>query len=397
MRNHIQRHGETGLQRSSVGKTRLSRLRRALEASSIDLLILEDREGISWLCGSADADVVLVPAEDKKPVTAFTRKKEKFSERAWAKFETKGLSHLKETVKRFRAVEMASDSAHGLFSSHLRNSQRIRIRDGFTLFWKVASVKDVTELERFRLGASVAEKLMKLALENLETGVMEIDLNDKVMIEGRTLVYEENEKLDPLYPEYMPMIRGIIEDNPAVKITFGSSTAEPHALPRCRKLRENDIVSICLVPNIDGYWVELELTTFTGKPSPELFEYNRFKKELLEDTLELCCQGIRPCDIDKHVRRELKVKGVKGEVLHASGHGIGLKLHEPPILEASGQGLAEEPLESGQTLAIEPGFYFKRRYGFRDSVTIVIKRNKPEVVTNLPVLHGAFSNRSARN
>lgn len=372
------------MQRSSVGKTRLNRLRRALEASSIDLLILEDREGISWLCGSADANVVLVPADDEKPVTAFTRKKEKFLERAWAKIETKGLSHLKDTVKRSRAVEMASDSAHGLLASNLRDSQRIKIRDGSTLFWKVASVKDVIELERFKLGASVAGRLMKLALENLETGVMEIDLNDKVVMEGRTLVYEEHEKLDPLYPEYMPMIHGVIEDNPAVKITFGSSTAEPHALPRCRKLRKNDIVSICLVPNIDGYWVELELTTFTGKPSPELLEYNWFKNELLKDTLELCCQGIRSCEVDKHVRRELKAKGLDGEVLHASGHGIGLKLHEPPILEATGQGLAEEPLQSGQTLAIEPGFYFKGRYGFRDSVTIVIRKNKPEVLTNLP-------------
>lgn len=379
------------MKRSSVGKTRANKLRRALETNNIGLLILEDRESITWLCGSADADVVLVPADSKKSLIVFTRRKPKFLERAWAKFEMKGLSQIKEIVRKFRTVEIASDSTSKPFSLYLRKNVKIKIKNGFTLFWKVASVKDVIELKRFRIGALTAEKLMKFALDNLENGIMEIDLNDKVIIEGRTLVYEENEKLDRLYPRYTPMIRGIIEDNPAVKITFGSSTADPHALSRCRKLRKTDIVCLCAAPNIDGYWVELELTTFHGKPSSKLFEYNQFKTKLLKDTLEVCREGIKPCEIDKHVREMLKARGLESKVLHASGHGIGLKLHEPPILEVTGDGLAEEPLQSGQTLAIEPGFYFKRRYGFRDSVTIVIKRNEPSVLTNFPAPHNSFS------
>ena len=379
------------MQRSSIGRVRIGKLRQALEANKIGLLILEDREDITWLCGSGDADVVLVSANDKEPLKVFTRKKEKFSERTWAEFESGIYRELKKTVGKFR-MKIASDCQRKPFSSHLVKNQRSKIQDGFTLFWKVASVKDAVEQERFRIGALVAEKLMKFALDNLEHGIMEIDLNDKVMIKGRTLVYEENEKLDHLYPEYTPMITGIIEDNPAVKITFGSSTAEPHALPRFRKLRKNDIISICVIPNIDGYWVELELTTFVGKPSSKLFEHNQFKRKLLEDTLELCREGTKPCELHENVREEIQARGFENKFLHASGHGIGLKLHEPPILEALCNGLAEEPLQRGQTLAIEPGFYFKRRYGFRDCVTIAIKRNKPEILANFPAPHELSQN-----
>lgn len=363
----------------------MNKLREALEANNIDLLILEDKENITWLCGSSDANVVLVPANDREPLRVFTDRKEKFLERAWAEFEMKDLSHVKKAARKFQNIEIASDCLPGLFSSHFMKSLKIKVQNGFALFWKVASVKDAVELARFRIGALVAEKLMKFALDNLETGVMEINLNDKVMIEGRTFVYEENEKLDRLYPGYVPMIRGIIEDNPAVKITFGSSTAEPHAMPRCRKLRKNEVVSICIVPNIDGYWVELELTTLVGKPSTKLFEYNRIKRGLLKDTLDRCHEGIKPCEIDEYAREELKAKTLQSKILHASGHGIGLKLHEPPILKALGDELAEEPLQSGQTLAIEPGFYFKGRYGFRDSVTIVVRRNKPMILTDFPI------------
>lgn len=366
-----------------MGKARMNKLLKALRTSNVGLLILEDRESITWLCGTAEADVVLVPVDNMPPI-AFTRRKAKFLQRTWAEFETKDLPQLKEVARKFSAVIMASDSPHKLFSSYLGKSLKIKIQSGFELFWKVASVKGKIELKRFRIGALVAEKLMKFALDNLKIGVTEIDLNDKVMIEGRRLVYEENEKLDKLYPEYTPMIRGIIEDNPAVKITFGSSTAVPHALPRCRKLRKNDVVSICIVPNIDGYWVELELTTLVGKPLSKLFEYNRFKRKLLRDTLELCREGTKPCDIDTYVRERLKAQSLKSKILHASGHGIGLKLHEPPILEASSDGLAGEPLQRGQTLAIEPGFYFRRRYGFRDSVTILVRRNQPRVLTSFP-------------
>ncbi len=375
------------MQRSSVGKARANKLRRALETNNIDLLILEDRESITWLCGSADADVVLVPADIRKSLMVFTSRKAKFLERAWTEFEMKDLSQIEEeTVRKFRAVEIASDSTSKPLSLYLKRSLKTEVKNGFTLFWKVASVKDVIELKRFGIGAVVAEKLMRFAFDNLENGITEIDLNDKVIIEGRTLVYEENEKLDRLYPGYTPMIRGVIEDNPAVKITFGSSTADPHAMPRCRKLRKNDVVSICIVPNVDGYWVELELTTFHGTPSSKLIKYNQFKRNLLKDTLEMCREGIKPCEIDKHVREVLKTRGLESKVLHASGHGIGLKLHEPPILEASGNGLTEEPLQNGQTLAIEPGFYFKRRYGFRDSVTINIRKNEPRIMASFPNL-----------
>lgn len=372
------------MQRNSIGRLRTNKLRKALEAKHIGLLILEDREDITWLCGCGDAEIVLVPADNREQLAVFTRNKEKFLERTWGEFETKDLSQVKNVAKKIRTSKIASDCPYKPFSSHLIESLKIKILNGFTVFWKVASVKDQVELERFKIGAMVAGKLMKSALDNLEIGIMEIDLNDKVIMEGRTLVHEENEKLDRLYPSYVPMIRGIIEDNPAVKITFGSSTAEPHAMPRCSKLRKNDTVSICIVPNIDGYWVELELTTLVGKPSAKPFEYNCIKRKVLKDTLDLCLEGIKPCEIDEYVREKLKAKNLENKILHASGHGIGLKLHEPPILKASGDELTEEPLQSGQTLAIEPGFYIKGRYGFRDSVTIVIRRTKPMVLTNFP-------------
>lgn len=370
---------------------RANKLREALEANNIGLLILENKENITWLCGSSDANVVLFSANDREPLKVFTDKKEKFLERTWADSETRNLSHVKKATRKFRGVRIASDCLPGLFSSHLNKSFKIKIQNGFPLFWKVASVKDAVELERCRIGALVAEKLMKFALNNLEPGIMEIDLNDKVIIEGRTFVYEKNEKLDRLYPGYVPMIRGMIEDNPAVKITFGPSTADPHAMPRCRKLRKNDIVSICILPNIDGYWVELELTILVGRPSTKLYKYNYIKNGLLKDTLDLCSEGVKPCEIDEHVRVELKAKNLQSKILHASGHGIGLKLHEPPILNALGNELAEEPLQSGQSLAIEPGFYIKGRYGFRDSVTIVVRRNRPTILTDFPIRYGLVS------
>jgi len=371
------------LQREAIGKQRMQKLQRALQANSVDLLILEDREDITWVCGSGDANIVLVPANNKELPMVFTSKKKRFAERTWKGFKVTKNLLIKEAVERYGTVKVASDSPGSSFSSRLRDNLEIKVQEGFALFWKVASIKDSIELGRIKKGASIAEKLMKFALDNLKTGVMEIDLNDKVMIYGRTLVHEENEKLSLLYPQYTPMVRGVIEDNPAVKITFGPNTAEPHALPRCRRLRKNDVVSVCVVPNIDGYWTELELTTLVGRPSSKLVQYNRVKREVLNVALETCREGVKACEIDEHVRTALRTKGLQDKILHPSGHGIGLKLHEPPILGPSNT-LADEPLQSGQVLAVEPGFYFKGRYGFRDSVTILVKRKTAEVLTGFP-------------
>lgn len=372
------------MRRSLVGRRRMKKLKKVLEAANFDFLLLEDREAITWTCGCADAKAALIPANENKMPTVFTDTKERFTRRSWEEFAVvNNTRQFMENFKAYRAVNLAADNPQSTLSSQIKKIINTNIENATPTFWKLASVKDALELERFKIGSSIARRIMDFILENLRAGITEIDLNNDAVIYGRLLVHEECEKLDLMYPGYIPMIEGVIEDNPAIKITFGPNTAIPHKLPRCRRLRKNDIVSICVIPNVDGYWTEFELTTLIGNPQSEIKKYNEIKREILNATITLCKEGIMAHKISKCIRRILRDRGLKDEILHPFGHGLGLKLHEPPILGSPDDVLAQEPLQTGQVLAIEPGFYFPGKYGFRDSVTVVVRKENARVLTTL--------------
>jgi Xaa-Pro aminopeptidase len=64
---------------------------------------------------------------------------------------------------------------------------------------------------------------------------------------------------------------------------------------------------------------------------------------------------------------------------HGTGHGLGLEVHEPPLLAAGGP-----PLVVGDVVTIEPGLYCKAIGGVRVEDMVVVRENGCE---NLNALH----------
>jgi Xaa-Pro aminopeptidase len=54
--------------------------------------------------------------------------------------------------------------------------------------------------------------------------------------------------------------------------------------------------------------------------------------------------------------------------IHSTGHGIGLEVHEPPWLRIRNQ----EVLKTNMAITIEPGIYFKDRFGVRIEDSIIV-------------------------
>ena len=62
---------------------------------------------------------------------------------------------------------------------------------------------------------------------------------------------------------------------------------------------------------------------------------------------------------------------------HGLGHGVGLEIHESPLLAASSTGT----LDLGIPLTIEPGVYLPGRGGVRIEDTVVVTAGEPELLT----------------
>ncbi|MBM4325375.1 MAG: M24 family metallopeptidase, partial [Deltaproteobacteria bacterium] len=93
---------------------------------------------------------------------------------------------------------------------------------------------------------------------------------------------------------------------------------------------------------------------------------------------------IRPCipicEIDRIARDHIKQQGYGDYFGHGLGHGIGLAVHEDPVVNGENKGLIQE----GMVFTVEPGIYIPNWGGVRIEDMILVTPQGAEVLTYLP-------------
>ena len=86
--------------------------------------------------------------------------------------------------------------------------------------------------------------------------------------------------------------------------------------------------------------------------------------------------GVRACDVDKAAREVIDKAGYGAFFIHSTGHGVGLDIHELPVIGARSQTIIEENM----VFTIEPGIYLPNAFGVRIEDTIIAKCGGAEVL-----------------
>jgi Xaa-Pro aminopeptidase len=104
-----------------------------------------------------------------------------------------------------------------------------------------------------------------------------------------------------------------------------------------------------MIVNYKGYWADMGRVINVG-PAPEGFKKDSdVLWEVWDAGFESAKPGVKAKEVWDAVTKAYKRAGI--ESLEITGHGIGMDIHEPPVL-----GFMEETvLESGMTFAIETG------------------------------------------
>ena len=92
-----------------------------------------------------------------------------------------------------------------------------------------------------------------------------------------------------------------------------------------------------------------------GEVSNEKIRLLKTAKEALEKGIAAAQPGNRVGDISKAIEAVIKKAGFK-IIRDLTGHGVGRKLHEPPVVNNYFNGKMGEELRPGMTIAIEPIF-----------------------------------------
>ena len=151
-------------------------------------------------------------------------------------------------------------------------------------------------------------------------------------------------------------------------VASGENSSKPHAIPTDRKIQEKDIITIDMGCKIDGYCSDMTRTIFIGKPTDEQKNIYNLVLKNQKMALNQIRDGANIKTIAKGVESDFNVNGQT--LIHSLGHGVGLNIHEAPIV-----GIKNDTcLKENMVITDEPGIYIAGNFGIRIEDTVLVTK-----------------------
>lgn len=373
---------EGTLSQPGAAARRLERLRAACKADNLDAFFVRDTSNIAWLSAfdgvfddeSAHAllvtecnavlhtdsryseaaraaacdEGVLVVDDARKTHAAFVA--ENFTERGagGAVAETAASSSEVEaavpafekatlgiedslTLSEFRALEASFDQA----------SYRPHLRETSNFVLNLRAVKEPSELARLKAAQAITDAAFAHIVAFMKVGMTErevqIELEDFMRRAGAEGLA-------------FPSI-----------VATGANGASPHAIAGATRLEAGQCVVMDFGARAFGYCSDMTRTVFLGQPDERLrsaYDALCAANEQVEAALK---PGVTGRAMHELAEQVLAQAGFGGKMGHGLGHGVGIDIHEEPVLSPRN----ESSLVAGNVVTVEPGIYLPGEFGMR--------------------------------
>jgi len=225
---------------------------------------------------------------------------------------------------------------------------------------KLRQIKSQSELKSIKKAIAIAEKSFIESIEQIKAGMSERELSALL--------------------EYRMKLNGAEKAAFDIIVACGKNSAKPHAETSNTRLKPNQPIVIDFGARYKGYCSDLTRTIWLGK-MPEYFK--KLYKVCLEAQLEaiaIVAPGIEVGEVDKQARKIIESAGYGRYFNHSLGHGIGLDVHEGPVLSQR----IKQKLKPGMVITIEPGIYMPGKGGIRIEDDVLVTEQGCKVLSTLP-------------
>ena len=150
----------------------------------------------------------------------------------------------------------------------------------------------------------------------------------------------------------------------------GVNGSLPHAIPGSHALREGELLTLDFGARYGGYCADMTRTLAIGQVSSQLKDIYYTVLEAQTRALQMVGPGVECSAVDKCARDFIDAR-YPGAFGHGLGHGVGLDIHEQPVLNARDH----RELRPGHIVTVEPGVYIPGLGGCRIEDTVVVTEN----------------------
>jgi Xaa-Pro aminopeptidase len=164
-------------------------------------------------------------------------------------------------------------------------------------------------------------------------------------------------------------------------VATGPNSAVPHHRPTERAVASGDLLKIDFGAQFNGYHADCTRTMVVGaEPTDWQREIHAVVREAQRAGRHALTPGADARQVDAAAREVVTAAGFGEQFPHGLGHGVGLEIHEAPML---GYG-SDARLADRTPVTVEPGIYLPGRGGVRIEDTLVVRDGGPELLTTTP-------------
>ncbi len=339
-----------------ASRMRIERLRDWMRGESLDAFLIRNTSDIVWASAfegvfdDEQAHMLLVT-----PHNALLHTDSRYIEACGSEAEGGIIAvdatretHAKWCAKRLRGCarvgfddEISLFEYRALLDAFSQGGSEAELVSSAQVVLNLRAVKDSFELERLRAAQAITDAGFAHIVDFIRAGMTERE----VQLELDRFMYEAG--ADGLS---FPTI-----------VATGAHGSSPHAQPGDTVIRRGDAIVMDFGARRASYCSDMTRTVFVTDMSTELCRAYETLRRANEECEAMLCAGVAGSAVHAHAENVLAEGGYAGKMGHSLGHGVGIDIHEKPLLSPANH----MPLAEGSVVTVEPGIYIPGSFGMR--------------------------------
>ncbi len=353
--------------KNSPWEIRQRNSRKVLESNPLDGILFIGLENIRYLCGFTGSDgAFLLTSEESFFLTDsryWTQSEEEVKSCHLLRYQKK-LDGIVSTLCELKLKRVGFDSLSIPFAFYQSLQQRVAGEIELVPLEKeiknLRAIKDEQELLSIRKAINIASDSFNHMLSIVKEGVSEREI--------------------ALEMEFFMKKEGSEAMGFDIIVASGKRSAHPHGRASTKKIEKGDFVLIDFGSRIEGYHSDQTRTLVCGNPSEDQKKIYQIVKDAHDKAIEKVRPGVPIQELDAVARDYIRDRGYDEYFGHGTGHGIGLAVHEEPVINKENG----EILQEGMLFTIEPGIYIPEWGGVRIEDMVLVTEYGGERLTFLP-------------
>jgi Xaa-Pro aminopeptidase len=227
----------------------------------------------------------------------------------------------------------------------------------------IRAVKSEEEIEKITRSLRATEAALEHAFKFVKQGVSELEVADAF----------ENALPRGAKPAFESIVAS------------GERSIEAHGIASDKIIKEGEVVQFDVGCSVDGYASDISRIVVCGRATPEQRKMHRAVLKAIHEALHFYRPGIDTVEAHNRSQEVFDSLGyAKDKFRHGLGHGVGLDVHEAPVVASATTSALVTVFENKQVVTVEPGVYSEKlKFGMRVECDVLITEDGHEVLDRL--------------